>query len=216
VGKGREAAERYYGLFAAGDFPAATALFAPGCATVTPAGSMDPAQHEAFARAFKAGLPDARMELVRAVESGDEVFIEGRFVGTHTGDLVTPQGTLPASGNRLEMPYADYFRVDGGKVVDRAAVPSHGGGVRSPGYSAFGRRHLWAAATASLAPSSRSWSSSWCSACWAWSSPAAPPPRPRAPLRAGRRSSAPPSPRARACRRGCRWSGRLGPRARPG
>jgi steroid delta-isomerase-like uncharacterized protein len=118
MGQARQAAERYYGLFAAGDWSAATELFAPDCATVTPAGAMDPAQHEAFGRAFKAALPDAHMELVRAVEAGDEVFIEGRFAGTHTGDLVTPQGTLPASGNRLDMPYADYFRVEGGKVVE--------------------------------------------------------------------------------------------------
>ena len=38
------------------------------------------------------------------VDNGDEVFIEGRFVGTHTGDLPAPDGSaIPASGNKLEL-----------------------------------------------------------------------------------------------------------------
>jgi len=80
------------------------------------------AQHEKFFQAFKNALPDAHMELVRAVESGDEVFISGRFKGTHQGDLVSPQGTIPASGNSLDLPFADYFRVEDGKIVEHEVV----------------------------------------------------------------------------------------------
>jgi ketosteroid isomerase-like protein len=58
------------------------------------------------------------MEVDKAVEAGGEVFIAGRFVGTHEADLVTPQGTLPASGRRLDLPYADYFRVADGTIVE--------------------------------------------------------------------------------------------------
>jgi predicted ester cyclase len=78
---------------------------------------MPPDVHERFLGAFKAALPDAHMVIVNAVESGDEIFVEGRFRGTHSGDLVTPQGTLPASGGALDLPYADYFRVANGKIV---------------------------------------------------------------------------------------------------
>lgn len=109
-----QVAERYYASFEAGDFDAARECFAPECVTVTPAGTMDPADHEAFGRAFKSGLPDAHMEIVKAVEAGDEVFIEGRFKGNHTGDLATAQGEIPASGNTLDLPFADYFRVENG------------------------------------------------------------------------------------------------------
>ena len=122
MGQARDVAERFYECFSAGDFEALTGLFGPNCVTVTPAGTFDNAQHEAFSRAFKSAMPDGRMELVRAVESGDEVYITGRFKGTHTGDLITPQGTLPASGNSLDMPFADYFRIDDEQIVEHEVV----------------------------------------------------------------------------------------------
>ena len=114
----RDVVDRFYACAAAGDLAGATACFAEGCETVTPAGAMSPPEHEAFFGAFKAALPDAHMVIVKSVESGGEVFVEGRFRGTHRGDLVTPQGTLPASGGALDLPYADYFRVADGKIVE--------------------------------------------------------------------------------------------------
>jgi ketosteroid isomerase-like protein len=48
-------------------------------------------------------------------------------VGTQTGDLVTPQGTLPASGNRLDLPYADYFRVADGRIVEHRVYRDQAG-----------------------------------------------------------------------------------------
>jgi predicted ester cyclase len=41
-----------------------------------------------------------------------------RFLGTHTGDMVTPQGTVPATGKRVELRFADYFKVAGDKVIE--------------------------------------------------------------------------------------------------
>jgi ketosteroid isomerase-like protein len=117
VGRARELAELYYERFGAGDLEGAAALFADHCVTVTPSGSFSVAEHKAFGRVFKNALPDARMEIVRAVEAEDEVYITGRFKGTHEGDLVSPQGSIPASGNSLDMPFADYFRVSGGKIA---------------------------------------------------------------------------------------------------
>jgi len=121
MGAALQTAQRYYASFAAGEVAGATALFAADCPTVTPAGTMNPAEHEGFGQAFKAALPDAHMEIDKAVEAGGAVFIAGRFVGTHEADLVTPQGTLPASGNRLDLPYADYFRVADGRIVEHRA-----------------------------------------------------------------------------------------------
>jgi ketosteroid isomerase-like protein len=118
MGVALDAAQRYYELFAASDFAGAAALFDPECVTVTPAGAMGVAEHEQFGRAFKAALPDAHMVFGRAVEAGDEVAIEARFVGHHTGDLVTAQGTMPASGGELDMPFADFFRVQQGRIIE--------------------------------------------------------------------------------------------------
>ena len=122
MGEAREAVDRFYRSAGDGDLKALSACFADDCMTTTPAGTMDKAAHEAFFAAFKAAMPDAHMQVVRAVESGDEVFVSGRFKGTHQGDLVTPQGTIPASGNSLDLPYADYFRVEGGRIVEHEVV----------------------------------------------------------------------------------------------
>jgi len=79
---------------------------------------MNVREHTAFTQAFKAGLPDAHMEIVNVVEAGDRVVIEGRFKGTHTSELVTPQGAIPASGNAIDLPFADYFQLANGKIID--------------------------------------------------------------------------------------------------
>ena len=122
MGDARDVAERFYERFGAGDFEGVTAFFADDCITVTPAGSFNNTEHEEFGRVFKAAFPDGHMELVRAVEAGGEVYITGRFKGTHEGDLVSPQGTIPASGNSLDMPFADYFRVSDGKISEHEVI----------------------------------------------------------------------------------------------
>jgi ketosteroid isomerase-like protein len=118
MGQALETVKAFCRDFGAGDFTAVSARFSADCKTVLPAGTMNVKEHEMFARAFKAALADGHMEIVKAVESGDEVFVEGRFKGTHTGDLVTPQGTIPASRKKLDLRYADYFRVQGGRIVE--------------------------------------------------------------------------------------------------
>ena len=122
MGEARDTAEAFYKHFGAGDLEGAMSLFADECVTVTPAGSFDNEEHAAFGRMFKEALPDCHMEVARLVENGDEVYITVRFIGTHSGDLTSPQGTIPASGNRLDMPAADYFRVSGGRIVEHEVI----------------------------------------------------------------------------------------------
>ena len=122
MGEARDVAERFYKLFEAGDLDGTDELFADSCKTVTPMATLDKSEHKAFGQAFKNGLPDAHMEVVRAVESGNELFVAGRFKGTHKGDLVSPQGTVPASGNAIDVPFTDYWKVAGGKVVEHEAL----------------------------------------------------------------------------------------------
>jgi ketosteroid isomerase-like protein len=136
MGEARQVVERFYESFAAGDLDSARACFGDDCVTVTPMGELNVSQHEAFARALKAGLPDMRMEITRAAEAGDHVFVHGRFRGTHTADLVSPTGTLPASGNNLDLAFADYFHVGGGRIVaheiiwDQLGLLGQLGGIR--------------------------------------------------------------------------------------
>ena len=122
MGAARDVVDQFYKHFGAGDMSGATQLFAADCITVSPAGSMDTAEHEAFANSFKAAMPDGRMEIVRAVESGDEIYVSGRLKGTHENDLVGAEGVIPASGNAVDLPYADYFKVKDGLIVEHEVV----------------------------------------------------------------------------------------------
>lgn len=72
--------------------------------------------------AFKAGLPDSSMAIDQVVESGDEIVVLGHFKGTHTGDLESPGGTIPASGKTLNLRFMDYFKVVSGKIVDHQTI----------------------------------------------------------------------------------------------
>ena len=57
------------------------------------------------------------LEPVRAVEADDEVYIMTNFKGRPESGLRLPTGTIPASGNTSDMPFADYFRVRGGMMA---------------------------------------------------------------------------------------------------
>ncbi len=122
MGETREVAERFFERFGAGDIAGAMACFAPECISITPAGPASNARHHAAAQALKDALPDSRMELIRVLESGDEIYVTGRFKGTHENDLATPVGTIPGSGKTLDLLFVDYFRVAEGKIVECEAV----------------------------------------------------------------------------------------------
>jgi steroid delta-isomerase-like uncharacterized protein len=118
MGRPRDSAERFYERFAAGDLDGAAGLFSPDCTHVTPAGQQDANAWKAFADAFRSALPDAHMEIVSVVEAGDAVAVEARFKGTHKGALATPQGEVPASGNAIDVPFADFFRLGDDTFVE--------------------------------------------------------------------------------------------------
>lgn len=118
----RAVAEQFFERFGTGDLDGAFALFSSDCISLTPSGPMDTERHHAAAQALKRALPDSWMELLRVLELGEEVYVTGRFRGTHTGDLATPIGTLTASGKTLDLLFVDYFRVVDGRIVSCEAV----------------------------------------------------------------------------------------------
>ena len=60
----------------------------------------------------------ARAVIERIYEPGDTVIVEGRFTGTNTGPLAGPEGPLAPSGRKVDLPFADFSRLSGGKIVD--------------------------------------------------------------------------------------------------
>ena len=89
---------------------------------MTPSGALNNEKHEAVARNLKHAIPDGHMEILHTLESRGQIFVTGRFKGTHRNDLSTPFGTIVASNNALDLFFTDYFRVASGKIVECEAV----------------------------------------------------------------------------------------------
>jgi len=84
---------------------------------------MNQVEHEAMGHAFKAAFPDSYMAVEKIVESGDDLLVVlGYFRGTQSGDLQSPGGRIPASGNQLNLRFMDYFKVDGDRIVDHETI----------------------------------------------------------------------------------------------
>ena len=130
----REVVERFYEQFGANDLVAAFECFAPGCVAVGLSGPLDNEAHLSAARALKHALPDCHMEVIRTIESGDEIYVTGRFYGTHQNDLTTPIGTVTAEGKTLDLLFVDYFRVVNGKIVECEVVRDRLGMILQLGF----------------------------------------------------------------------------------
>jgi steroid delta-isomerase-like uncharacterized protein len=61
-------------------------------------------------KAWKTGMPDVQGRIQKVATSGDSATFEVVWEGTHTGPLVTPDGTIPASGKSQRTP--GVFSVD--------------------------------------------------------------------------------------------------------
>src|SRR4051812_46753295 len=122
MGNPRDAVDAFFELFAAGKIEDASALFDPACITLMPGGALNRVEHEAMSLAFKAAFPDSYMAVDHVIESDAEVVVFGHFRGAHTGDLQSPGGTIPASGNDLNLRFMDYFKVDGDQIVDHQTI----------------------------------------------------------------------------------------------
>jgi steroid delta-isomerase-like uncharacterized protein len=120
MGHALDTIRRFYERFNDNDLDGAVELFKPDLHSFEPAaGLLEGAEAwRAYGEAYKAAMPDARLELDSAVEEEQTVAVQGRFTGTHTGALQSPQGEVPASGNRVELAFADFFRLEDGKVAE--------------------------------------------------------------------------------------------------
>jgi len=108
----------HYAGINAGDLDAAMTVFDPDCETVTPYGPLHGADaHRALGEAFRTAAPDNRIKAVRTYETGDTIIVEGVYSGTHTGPLVGPGGTIPATGRAFSFTFCDVLQVRDGKFV---------------------------------------------------------------------------------------------------
>ena len=118
-GSAQEIVERFYEDFNAGDIGAAVSAFSneletrdPGMGTVRGI-----APFEEYLSTFKRAMPDAKALVERVYEVGAVVIVEGRFVGTHTGPLATPDGDVDPTGASVDLRFADVSQVRDGKIA---------------------------------------------------------------------------------------------------
>ncbi len=75
---------------------------------------------EIYATAF----PDMHRELYNLYVDEDTVVVELALQGTHQGPLALPQGTVPPTGKRMDVPCCDVFRLTDGKIQSFNCYPS--------------------------------------------------------------------------------------------
>jgi steroid delta-isomerase-like uncharacterized protein len=100
------------------DLDLAASVFSDDVVTSTPQGVMEGvAAFRQFGEAFLKAAPDATISADRTFEVGDTIITEGTYSGTHTGDLVGPGQTIPATGRSFSFPFVDIFQVVDGKCT---------------------------------------------------------------------------------------------------
>jgi steroid delta-isomerase-like uncharacterized protein len=78
-----------------------------------------PEEIGAYFEATFAAVPDFHIEIVAIAEQGDDVFVQWRITGTHTG--AAWQG-IAATGKSLELDGIDHFILRDGKVASNFVV----------------------------------------------------------------------------------------------
>lgn len=78
-----------------------------------------PEQIGAYFEATFAAMPDFHIEIVGLAEQGDDVFVQWRITGTHSGSAW--QGIAP-TGNSVELDGIDHFVIRDGKVESNFVV----------------------------------------------------------------------------------------------
>jgi ketosteroid isomerase-like protein len=66
----------------------------------------------------------AEVKDIAVYVSGDVVIVELALQGTHDGPLRLPQGILPPTGNRMDAPCCDVFRLENGRIQRFDCYPS--------------------------------------------------------------------------------------------
>jgi ketosteroid isomerase-like protein len=111
---------RFYEAFDDGDVTAAVALaddalemMDPGLGTVQGQGPF-----RDYLATLKRAVPDAKAVIERTtMETDDTVVVEGRFVGTFTGPLASPDGDIDPNGAAVDLSFADVSTVRNAKLV---------------------------------------------------------------------------------------------------
>lgn len=110
---------RFYEAFNEGDVSAAVSAFCDDLEITDPAiGTVrGVAPFRDYLESFNRAVPDRRIVTAHLDEADDALFVEGHFVGTHTGPVSGPGGTIiEATGANIRLRFVNVWRADGGIV----------------------------------------------------------------------------------------------------
>ena len=62
------------------------------------------------------GYPDYKLELTNVICTADKCAVEFTARATHTGTLMGPMGSIPATNKRVEMKFSETYEVMNGKI----------------------------------------------------------------------------------------------------
>lgn len=66
---------------------------------------------------FRTALPDARTEIVNLFTDGTRVASEHVGRGTNTGPFVTPAGTIPPTGRKVQLRIGEFYELRDGRIA---------------------------------------------------------------------------------------------------
>jgi steroid delta-isomerase-like uncharacterized protein len=109
------------GAFSSGDWDRMRQLMTADCVyreVGTQQTLQNPDQIIGAMAGWKQAMPDIKGTVTNAFASGNQVVLEVSWEGTHTGPLVGPAGTIPASG-KVQVTLAAWIAdFEGGKVKE--------------------------------------------------------------------------------------------------
>ena len=117
MGHAKQLTDRFWNLFETNQLGEMSELIEADCHFKMP--GMDLHGRAALLQmltAYRTAFPDLRHTVLHHVEAGDTIAIELRVEGTHTGPMQMPQGSVPATGNKVVWESCDYVRLSNGKI----------------------------------------------------------------------------------------------------
>jgi steroid delta-isomerase-like uncharacterized protein len=67
---------------------------------------------------WSTGMPDCKVEVLNVVAGDEWTAVEFIARGKHTGPLVGPQGTIPATQKTIDMKFCELLRVKDGQIAE--------------------------------------------------------------------------------------------------
>jgi predicted ester cyclase len=71
---------------------------------------------------LEAAFSDLHFAIDDLIAEGDKVVAFGTWIGVHQGEVSTPLGTVPGTGNKVIVPAMTIFRIADGKLAEQWGI----------------------------------------------------------------------------------------------